>query len=102
MGTMLNEREAQYVSSLMKRDRNRMRLGWFFMMLLVAGGLVFVITTYLTLHKMNDQTVLWVTVPGFVISLSLIALSFTGVAWVRQQHLIASILKKLQQPAETE
>ena len=94
---MLNEREAQYVSTVMKRDRMRMRLGWFFMMLLVAGGIVFVITAYLTLRKMNDDTALWVTVPGFVAGLSLMVLSIVGVSWVKQQHLIASILKKLQQ-----
>jgi hypothetical protein len=97
---MLNEREAQYVNTLMKRDRLRMRIGWFFMMLLVAGGLVIVITTYLTLRTMDDQTALWVTLPGFVVGLSLIVLSLAGVSWIKQQHLIASILKKFQQSAE--
>jgi hypothetical protein len=100
MGMMLNEREAQYVDTLMKRDRLRMRIGWFFMMLLVAGGLVFIVTAYLTLQEMNDRTALWVTLPGFAVALSLIVLSIAGVAWVKQQHLIASILKKLQQSAK--
>jgi hypothetical protein len=102
MVPLLNERETEYVNTLMKRDRMRMRLGWLFMMLLVAGGIVFVITAYLTLRKMNDATVLWVTLPGFVTSLSLIVLSIVGVSWVKQQHLIASILKKFQQHSTEE
>lgn len=101
MGMMLNEREAEYVNTLMKRDRLRMRFGWFFMMVLVAGGLVFIITAYLTLREMNDRTALWVTLPGFAVALSLIVLSLAGVAWVKQQHLITSILKKLQQSVES-
>ena len=102
MKLILNEREAQYVNVVMKRDRMRMRLGWFFMMLLVAGGIVFVTAAFLTLRKMNDQTALWVTVPGFVVGLSLMVLSMVGVSWVKQQHLIASILKKLQEQTPDE
>jgi len=95
---MLNEREAEFVSTLMKRDGKRMRLGWLFMMLLVAGGLVIVVTIVLTLGHLDDHYVFWVTLPGFLVGLSLIGLSVAGVSWVKQQHLIASILKKLQGP----
>jgi hypothetical protein len=102
MGTLLNEREAEYVRKLMKRDGKRMRLGWFFMMLLVLGGIILVVTAFLTLREMNDHTVRWVTLPGFVVGISLMILSVAGVSWVKQQHLIASILKKLQQTPEKE
>lgn len=97
MGPILNEREMQYVNTVMKRDRMRMRLGWIFMILLALGGLFFVVTAILTLRKMNDETALWVTLPGFAVGLLLIVTSILGVSWVKQQHLIASILKKLQQ-----
>jgi hypothetical protein len=96
MGPILNEREAQYVGTVLKRDRMRMQLGWIFMMLLVLGGVVFVVTAILTLPKMNDETALRVTLPGFAIGLLLIVISILGVSWVKQQHLIASILRKLQ------
>ena len=102
MGPILNEREMQYVNTVLKRDRIRMRLGWMFMMLLAAGGLVFLITTILTLRTMDDETALWVTVPGFAAGLLLIVTSILGVSWVKRQHLIASILKKLQQPSKEE
>jgi hypothetical protein len=97
MGPILNEREMQYVNTALKRDRVRMRLGWMFMMLLAAGGLIFLITTIFTLRKMNDEMALWVTAPGFAVGLLLMVISILGVSWVKRQHLIASILKKLQQ-----
>lgn len=99
---MLNEREAEYVKKLMRRDEKRMRLGWLFMMLLVLGGMVLVITAFLTLREMNDHFVRWVTLPGFVLGISLMVLSMVGVSWVKQQHLIAAILRKLQQTPEKE
>ena len=99
---MLNEREIEYVKRLMRRDDRRMRLGWVFMMMLVLGGIVLVITAFLTLREMNDHVVRWVTLPGFVVGLSLMILSVVGVSWVKRQHLIASILRKLQQAPEKE
>lgn len=97
---MLNEREAQYVNTVMKWDQRRIRIGWFFMLLLVAGGLVVVLTIILTLQRLNDQTALWVTLPGFATGLFLIAFSIGGISWIKKRHLIASILRKLQQPSQ--
>ena len=96
METILNEREAEYVESLMKWDRQRIRLGWFFMTLLVLGGLVFIFSAAAMLRQMNDETALSVTLPGFALGLLLISGSVAGVMWLRQRHLIASIVRKLQ------
>jgi hypothetical protein len=92
---MLNEREMEYVDTLFKWDRWRMRLGWFFMALLVLGGLVFVATAFLTVRRLDDHTALWIGLPGILTGLSLMVLSFAGIQWIKQRHLIASILKKL-------
>jgi hypothetical protein len=95
MNPMLNEREMEYVNALFKWDRLRIRLGWFFMALLVLGGLVFVVTALLTVRKLDDHTARWITLPGIITSISLIVLSIAGIQWLKQRHLIASILKKL-------
>ena len=95
MEPMLNERETEYVNSLLKWDRLRMRLGWFLMILLMVGGTVFVVTAVLTLRKLDDQTIHTITLPGIVFSLSLIILSVLGIQWLKQRHLVASILTKL-------
>ena len=95
MDPMLNEREMEYVNSLLKWDRLRMRIGWLFMVLLVLGGLIFVVTAILTVRKMDDHTMLWLALPGIALSLSLIVLSIAGIQWLKQRHLVVSILKKL-------
>ncbi len=92
---MLNEREMEYVNSLLKWDRLRMRLGWFFMVVLVLGGVVFVVTAVLTARRLDDHTAHWMTLPGIILSFSLILLSVAGIQWLKQRHLIASILTKL-------
>ncbi|HEY6951125.1 MAG TPA: hypothetical protein VI758_01890 [Bacteroidota bacterium] len=97
---MLNEREAQYVKTLMKWDQRRMQLGWFFMVVLAAGGLVILATALITLPRLNDKTALWLTLPGLLIGALLIAISMAGILWIKQRHLIASILKKLGDRSE--
>jgi len=79
MGIMLNEREAQYVSTLMKWDQRRLRLGWLFMAVMVVGGLVIVITAFLSLPQLDDKTALRITLPGLVTGLLLIVLSIIGI-----------------------
>ena len=95
MDPMLNERETEYVNSLFKWDRLRIRLGWFFMVLLVAGGLIFVVTTVLSVRNLDEHTLRWITLPGIVTSITLIVSSIAGIQWLKQRHLVASILKKL-------
>lgn len=95
MDPMLNEREMEYVNSLLKWDRLRMRLGWLFMILLVLGGLIFVVAAFFTVRRLDDHTMLWWMLPAIAISLSLIVLSIAGIQWFKQRHLIVSILKKL-------
>ncbi len=95
MDPMLNEREAEYVNALFRWDRLRIRLGWFFMALLVLGGLIFVVTAILTVRNLDDHSARWIALPGIITSLSLIVLSIAGIQWLKQRHLVASILKKL-------
>ncbi len=92
---MLNERESEYVSGLLKWDRLRIRFGWLFMTLLVFGGLIFVVTTVVSVRSLNEHTLRWITLPGIAVSIALIVLSIAGIQWLKQRHLIASILKKL-------
>ncbi|HTP13595.1 MAG TPA: hypothetical protein VMM37_08185 [Bacteroidota bacterium] len=92
---MLNERETEYVNGLFKWDRLRIRLGWIFMLLLVCGGLIFVVTSIVSVRSLNEETLRWITLPGIAVSIALIVLSIAGIQWLKQRHLIASILKKL-------
>lgn len=100
MDPILNEMEEQYVHRLMTWDRLRMPLGWFFMTVLVLGGLVIVLAAYLTLQRLNDENVMWVTVPGFLLGIMLILFALAGVYWIRERHRIASIVRKLYQPSQ--
>jgi len=102
MGIMLNEREAQYVKTLMKWDELRIRLGWLFMVILVLGGITIVVTALLSLPPLDDKTALRFTLPGFAIGLVLIVFALTGIQWIKQRHLVVSILKKLQQQTASE
>jgi hypothetical protein len=102
MGPLINEREAQYVRTLMKWDERRMRVGWFFMGLMVAGGIIILITTIVSLPQLDDRTALRITLPGLVIGLVCIVASIAGIQWIKRCHLIASIVKKLQHPRDSE
>lgn len=102
MVPILNEREAQYVRTLMRWDERRMRVGWFFMGLMVAGGVVIVITTVVSLPQLDDRTALRITLPGLAIGIAFLAASIAGIQWIKRCHLIASIVKKLQHPQEPE
>ncbi len=95
MDPILNEREAEYVNALLKWDRLRIRIGWFFMFLLILGGLMVVVTAILTARKLDDHTVLWMALPAIFVGLLLIVLSVAGIQWLKQRHLIVSILTKL-------
>lgn len=95
MATVLNEMEEQYIHRLMTWDRLRMPLGWFFMTVLVLGGLVIILAAYLTMQRLNDENVMWVTVPGFLLGIVLILFAIAGVYWIRERHRIASIVKKI-------
>jgi hypothetical protein len=98
---MLNEHEQEYLQTLMQRDEKRMSLGWFFMVLLALGGLIIAIVAILTLREMTDQRAYVMTLPGFIIGLLLIGIAIAGIRRVKERHLIASILRKLQQtPSE--
>jgi len=98
---MLNEHEQEYLHALMHRDEQRMSLGWFFMMLLALGGFIIVIVALLTLREMTDKRIIVMTIPGFVTGLLLIGIAIAGIRRVKERHLIASILRKLQQtPSE--
>jgi hypothetical protein len=99
---VLNEREAEYVNALMKWDQRRIQLGWFFMAWLVLGGLVFVFAAGAMLRHMDDATAFSVALPGFALGLLLIALAITGVQWVKQRYLVASIVRKLQHVRQVE
>ncbi len=91
---MLNEREMEYVHSLLKWDRWRIRLGWLFMLFLVLGGLIFVVTTVVSVRRLDEHTLRWITLPGIATSIALMVLSIAGIQWLKQRHLIAAILKK--------
>ncbi len=102
MAPILNEREAEYVRALMKRDERRMRNGWFFMGLMVAGGAIIVVATILSLPHLDDRTAWSITLPGLLLGLACILGSFAGIQWIKRRHLIASIVKKLQHPQDAE
>ncbi len=102
MGPILNEREAEYLRALLKGDERRMRNGWFFMGLMVLGGIVIVVATLLSLPHLDDKTAWRITLPGLLLGLACILGSFVGIQWIKRRHLIASIVKKLQHPQDTE
>ncbi len=102
MTPILNEHEAEYLRTLMKRDERRMRIGWFFMGLMVGGGLIIVVATLLSLPHLDEKTAWRITFPGLMLGLGCIVTSVAGIQWIKRCHLIASIVKKLQHSQDTE
>ncbi len=102
MAPILNEREAEYLRTLLKKDERRMRNGWYFMGLMVAGGVIIVLATILSLPHLDDRTAWRITLPGLLLGLACILGSFAGIQWIKRRHLVASIVKKLQHPEDSE
>jgi len=93
--TKLNEEEDQFVHKLLTWDQTlRSKESVFYNLLLISGGIVIVVVAFLTVQHLNDRTVLWVTVPGFLTGVLLIGLYIIGMRRIKERRLVASVLKK--------
>ncbi len=65
------------------------------MVLLMIGGLLVIVTAIFAARRPDDHTLLWTALPAILLGLLLMLFSIGGIQWLRQRHLIASILNKL-------
>ena len=61
---------------------------------LLMGTAIFVVSSFLTLQNLNDQTILWIMVPGSVIAILLFLVYWGGERRIKEYHLFFSVLKK--------
>lgn len=96
MQPKLSQEEHLFIKEILNWDRNRRSLeAIFYHIFLVLGGAVIVVAGFITLRHPSDRTVAWVTVPGFLMGLLLIALYIIGSRRVRVRSLVVSVLQKL-------
>jgi hypothetical protein len=72
----------------------------FAQLLLILGGLVIVVSAYLTLRHLSDRTALTLTMPGFVTGLALIGVALQLGRRIRERHVLASVIRKLRGDAQ--
>ena len=96
MKSDLSDEEEQFVRDLLTWDEKRRPIEWIFnKLLLVLGGTVVVVIGLLTVQHLNDRTIFWITVPGFLLGFLLIGLHIIGERRTSERRLVARVLGKL-------
>ena len=97
MNTTLSSEEKRFLHQLLTWDEKRRTMNSvLYNLFLILGGIIIVVVGFSTVQHLNDQTVLWLTVPGFLLGLLLIGLYIMGQRWNKERQLVASIIRKLQ------
>lgn len=96
MKSNLSDEEEQFVRDLLAWAEKRRPIEWIFNnLLLFLGGTVVVVIGLLTVQHLNDRTVFWITVPGFLLGFLLIGLYIIGERRISERRLVARVLGKL-------
>ena len=92
----LSAEEDRFVSELLSWDRTRRTVQQVVTyMFLVLGWIVFLAVAVLTLRNLTDRTVLWVFLPGTLMTILLVGMYVVGDRRIKERVLVSSVLRKL-------
>lgn len=96
MEEILTEPERRFVSQVCRWDQKQRPFQKMFLnVLLVLGGVIAVSAMIYTVRNLNDQTALWITLPGILVGIVFILIYSMGTRRAEERHLMAQILEKL-------
>ena len=96
MHTPLTREEGRFVEELARWSRLRQRSERFsYNLLLAVATMIGVLTMLFTVRHLDDQRVLWITLPLILVTALLFAVYLLGTHRLEERRLIAAILEKL-------
>ncbi len=99
MSNRLSRSEERVIEELLTWDDSRRPSEWTLCnVALVIAGCLIVGSAILTLLRLEDDVVIGILVPGFLLGLFLVGVYVFGSKRIRERHQLATIIKKMKEP----